>query len=190
MRKTLAYFLSIIILFTLGLVILHPSFLALADWLGPLLGSHIYTVFIFIYLLLARAGANEITWLSLNPGQSISLSYTIDPEKPGFYADTPAILAYTVNDIDASTASNTLQSIEKSPNPLSMLIDNYQVTTALLDMVSNGNGQILTLAISTVILLVALVDVFRFLRQRSNRDEQSLDELGSGLPLEESEDND
>jgi hypothetical protein len=136
------------------------------------------------------SGANEATWLSLNPGQSISLSYTLDPEKPGSYTDTPAILTYTIDDIDASTASNTLQSIEKSPNPISMLMDNYQATTALLDMASNGNGQILTLALSAVILLVALVDVFRFLRQRSKRDEQSLDELGSGLPLEESEDTD
>ena len=136
------------------------------------------------------SGANEATWLSLNPGQSISLSYTLDPEKPGSYTDTPAILTYTIDDIHASTSSNTLQSIEKSPNPISMLMDNYQATTALLDMASNGNGQILTLALSAVILLVAVVDVFRFLRQRSKRDEQSLDELGSGLPLEESENND
>lgn len=53
MRKTLAYFLSLLSLITLGLVVLHPSYRALADWFGPLLGSHIYTLFTLIYLLLA-----------------------------------------------------------------------------------------------------------------------------------------
>ncbi len=54
MRKTAAYFLSLIAIFTIGIMILDPSFRSLSDWLGPLLGSHIYTLFTLIYLLIAN----------------------------------------------------------------------------------------------------------------------------------------
>ncbi|MCW4012563.1 MAG: DUF11 domain-containing protein, partial [Candidatus Bathyarchaeota archaeon] len=68
MRKTLAYFLSLLTLITLGLVVLHPSYRALADWLGPSLGSHIYTLFTLIYLLLAdplRYPLVTVVWVFL-----------------------------------------------------------------------------------------------------------------------------
>ncbi len=70
MRKTLAYFASIIFLFYAGLSILHPSYEALAAWMGPLLGGHIYTFFtIFTLLVMDPLGNSAVglVWLLAGP---------------------------------------------------------------------------------------------------------------------------
>lgn len=54
MRKTAAYIFSIIFLFIAGLAILHPSYRAISDWLSPLTGGFIYTIFIVFTLLIAN----------------------------------------------------------------------------------------------------------------------------------------
>lgn len=53
MRKTAAYIISIIFLFSAGLAILHPSYHAIASWLSPLTGGFIYTILIVFTLLVA-----------------------------------------------------------------------------------------------------------------------------------------
>ena len=53
MRKTAAYIVSILFLFTSGIAILHPSYETLASWLSPLTGGYIYTLFMCFTLLLA-----------------------------------------------------------------------------------------------------------------------------------------
>ena len=50
MRKTAAYFASILFLFYAGLSLLQPIYEALAAWMGPLLGSHIYTILVIFTL--------------------------------------------------------------------------------------------------------------------------------------------
>jgi hypothetical protein len=65
MRKTLAYFTSIIFLLYAGLSILHSSFEALA-WMGPLLSSHIYIFFTIFTLLIMGPLSNTavgLVWL-------------------------------------------------------------------------------------------------------------------------------
>ena len=66
MRKTVAYFTSIIFLFYAGLSILNPSFEALAAWMGPLLSGHIYTFFTIFTLLIMDPLSNTavgLVWL-------------------------------------------------------------------------------------------------------------------------------
>jgi len=68
MRKTLAFFVSLFSLYVFGLATLHPIYRTLADWLGPVMGSHIYTFFTFIYLLLAdprRYPMVALVWIFL-----------------------------------------------------------------------------------------------------------------------------
>jgi len=51
LRKTLSYFLGMFIAFTLGYVFLDPSFLQIADWLGPLFGTPLLTALTVVFLL-------------------------------------------------------------------------------------------------------------------------------------------
>jgi hypothetical protein len=68
MRKTLAYFASIIFLFYARLSILHPSSEALA-WMGPLISGHIYTFFTIFTLFILDPLSNTsvgLVWLLAN----------------------------------------------------------------------------------------------------------------------------
>ena len=53
MRKTAAYIISLIFIFTAGLAILHPAYQAISAWLSPITGGFIYTIFIVFTLLIA-----------------------------------------------------------------------------------------------------------------------------------------
>ena len=52
MRKTAAFFLSLFLVLSLGYATLHPAYLLMTDWLGPMVGSSLLSVFTLIYLLL------------------------------------------------------------------------------------------------------------------------------------------
>ena len=52
MRKTAAFFLGLFLVLSLGYATLHPAYLLMSDWLGPILGSSLLSVFTLIYLLL------------------------------------------------------------------------------------------------------------------------------------------
>jgi hypothetical protein len=116
------------------------------------------------------SGANTASWMSLSPGGTVSLSYTVNTQKPGSYSDIPALLSYEIGEIQASTTSNILQSVDKSPNPASMLTDDYQAITTLLDTASEGTGRMLTMAIAGFVLLIATIDVFRLVRKPKTGD--------------------
>ncbi len=51
MRKTVALFIGVFLVFALGYATLHPSFLLLADWLCPVVGEPLLTVLTIVYLL-------------------------------------------------------------------------------------------------------------------------------------------
>jgi Translocon-associated protein beta (TRAPB) len=119
-----------------------------------------------------KSGSSETTWFTLAPGQSTSITYAIDATKPGTYTDVPAILTYNNGETEVSTPSNTLQELEKPPNSVSMLADNYHAITGVLDRVLNGNGQILTYIIAALVLIVAAWDVFKYFSARSKTGEQ------------------
>lgn len=50
-RKTAAFLIGVLLVFTLGYATLHPSFLLLADWLCPVVGEPLLTVLTIVYLL-------------------------------------------------------------------------------------------------------------------------------------------
>ncbi len=52
MRKTAAFFLGLFLVLTLGYATLHPAYVLMSDWLGPVLGSSLLSVFTIVYLLL------------------------------------------------------------------------------------------------------------------------------------------
>lgn len=50
-RKTTAFIICVFLVFTLGYATLHPSFLLLADWLGPVIGDPLLMALTISYLL-------------------------------------------------------------------------------------------------------------------------------------------
>jgi len=52
-RKIVAFVLSMVIVTTAGFAVVHPAFVYIANWLGPVLGSSLLTVFSVLYLILA-----------------------------------------------------------------------------------------------------------------------------------------
>ncbi|MFQ6053906.1 MAG: hypothetical protein ACE5OO_06755, partial [Candidatus Bathyarchaeia archaeon] len=51
LRKTLAYFLGVLLASTLGYQLLHPAFLRIADWLSPVFGTPLLTALMSAFLL-------------------------------------------------------------------------------------------------------------------------------------------
>jgi len=65
LRKTVAYFLGVLLAFTLGYVLLDPALLIIADWLGPMFGSSLLTLLATAFLLLGdplRFAALSALW--------------------------------------------------------------------------------------------------------------------------------
>ncbi len=52
MRKTAAFFLGLFLVLTLGYATLHPAYVLMSDWLGPVLGSSLLSSFTLVYLIL------------------------------------------------------------------------------------------------------------------------------------------
>ncbi len=136
-----------------------------------------------------ESGSGEATWFSLAPGQSTSITYTVDAMKPGTYTDIPAILTYKIGETEVTTSSNTLQRLEKSPNSVSMLADNYNAITGVLDRLLKGNGQILSYVILAIVALVVAIDVFKYVSGRSKTDERPGDVTDLPPPHVEPPDN-
>ena len=51
MRKIVAYLLCTLFILTAGFIVVHPTFLFIADWLGPVLGSSLLNVIVLVYML-------------------------------------------------------------------------------------------------------------------------------------------
>lgn len=116
------------------------------------------------------SGSNTATWNSLSPGETISLSYTVEPEKPGSYTDIPALLSYETGDIQLSAASNVIESIEIGTNPVSIMVNDYQAITNMLDRVSEGFGRIPTYLLAFLLVVIAALDVFKAVSKGSKSD--------------------
>ena len=134
-------------------------------------------------------GKGTAAWNSLSPGQSQSITYTVSTSNPGSYTDVPAVLYFKSNDFPSATASNINQNIEESPNPLYMLGDSYRALTDVLDLILEGKGDFLGYGIIGVVLLVAAIDIIKYLTGRSKRDEQPVAEEVPFVPPESPEDN-
>ncbi|HUS78049.1 MAG TPA: hypothetical protein VM050_05250 [Patescibacteria group bacterium] len=69
MRKTAAFALGVLLVLTLGYVVLHPSYMLVANWLGPVTGSSLLTVLTIIYLLMGdplKFVALAVLWASVS----------------------------------------------------------------------------------------------------------------------------
>ena len=135
------------------------------------------------------SGTPEATWSSLNPGETKTLSYTVELDYPGTYTDTPAVLHFTSNDFPSSAASNINPVIEKTPNPISMLGDCYSAITSVLDLVTNEKGDMLGLGILGFVVLIVIIDVIRYFSGRSKNDASPEEEQVPHTPPESPEDN-
>ena len=66
MRKIVAFSLGVFIAYTVGYMTLHPSFLMLNDWLGPVLGDNLLSALTIIYIILGspiRFASLGIMWI-------------------------------------------------------------------------------------------------------------------------------
>ncbi len=50
MRKIVAFVICSLLVLTMGFMFIHPSFLMVANWLGPVLGSSLLTALSMLYL--------------------------------------------------------------------------------------------------------------------------------------------
>lgn len=136
------------------------------------------------------SGTNTATWTRLGPGESVSLSYEMQYERPGVYTNMPAVLKYEENGETHTSVSNIPPVSAKNPNGITLLIDNYQATFDIIDMLT-GKGDLFALIPLAFIVLIAGIDVFKISRKRSKSDDQPLDEevFPSPSPPEEPPDN-
>ena len=118
-----------------------------------------------------ESGASEASWSRLSSGQSVSMTYVTAYENPGIYTDLPAMLHYTENDVLKAAASNTLSTSTNNPSPLVLLSDSYQATFDLIDMLT-GNGDLFRMIPLALIVLIAVVDIFKMNRNRSKPSEE------------------
>jgi len=68
MRKIVAFSLGVFIAYSVGYVTLHPSFLMLNDWLGPVLGDNFLSALTIIYIILGsplRFASLGIMWITV-----------------------------------------------------------------------------------------------------------------------------
>jgi len=66
MRKIVAFSLGVFIAYSVGYMTLHPSFLMLNDWLGPVLGDNLLSALTIIYIILGspiRFASLGIMWI-------------------------------------------------------------------------------------------------------------------------------
>jgi uncharacterized repeat protein (TIGR01451 family) len=135
------------------------------------------------------SGTWNTSWISLSPGQTKTHTYLLRTDNPGSYTDVPAVLYFTSNDFPSATASNINQGLEESPNPIAMLGDSYQSITSVLDLILDGKGYLLGYAIMGFVLLIALIDVIRYMTGRSKSDEPPAAVEPPFVPPESPEDN-
>ena len=68
MRKIVAFGLGVFIAYTVGYMTLHPSFLMLNDWLGPVVGDGLLSALTIIYIILGsplRFASLGVMWISV-----------------------------------------------------------------------------------------------------------------------------
>jgi len=104
------------------------------------------------------------TWNRIEPGETRTHTYNLNIKNPGIYTDVPATLTYNINGTTQSVCSNTIQSYNKQINPTTMIKDNYKGLMSLTDKITNNKGYLLNFMIITYILIVAGLDVFKYLK--------------------------
>ena len=78
--------------------------------------------------------------------------------------------------LPSATASNILETRTKSPNGFSLLADTYGAIKAFGDLAFEGRGNLFDVALIGFVSLIALIDVFRYVRGRSKSEPEASEE--------------
>ncbi len=130
------------------------------------------------------SGTNLASWSRLDPGESVSITYDTVLSSPGVYTEIPALMTWDGEVLPSATASNILETRSKAPNGFSLLADTYGSIKALGDMILNGRGYLLDTALIGFVLLIALIDVIRYVRGRSKPEPEAPEEPSLPEPPE------
>jgi hypothetical protein len=108
-------------------------------------------------------GSTSGQWSRIGPGESKSISYSVEIGDSGVYSLTPAQIEYNNEDVEFSDASRGLETRVKRPSTLSLgvgsLVSTGEAASRLLDNVVGGSGGTLaTGAIAVVALVLAFLE--------------------------------
>jgi hypothetical protein len=123
------------------------------------------------YSLSARltSGTTSEHWGEIGPGESRSISYTMELSQGGVYSLSPAYITYTSEEKSFSESSDWLQVSVAQPSALALGMGSIfkmgGTLTELLDMATGGNGSTLLMASTAVIVLILAVLEFRNFRR-------------------------
>jgi hypothetical protein len=123
------------------------------------------------YSLSARltSGTTSEHWGEIGPGESRSISYTMELSQGGVYSLSPAYITYTSEEKSFSESSDWLQVSVAQPSALALgmasIFKMGGTLTELLDMATGGNGSTLLMASTAVIVLILAVLEFRNFRR-------------------------
>jgi hypothetical protein len=123
------------------------------------------------YSLGARltSGTTSGQWSEISPGQSRTISYTMELGQSGIYSLSPANITYTHEEKKFSEASDWLEVSVDHPSAIAMgigsIINMGKTLAEVLDMVMGGNGGIILMASTAVVILILAVIEFRNLRK-------------------------
>ena len=123
-----------------------------------------------------ESGTNQASQNRLSPGESVSITYSTLVSSPGVYTEIPALMTWDGEVLPSATASNILETLTKSPNGFSLLADTYGAMKAFGDLAFDGRGNLFDVALIGFVSLIALIDVFRYIRGRSKSEPEAPEE--------------
>lgn len=129
-----------------------------------------------------ESGTNVASWGRIEPGESVSIIYTTIFSNPGVYTELPALMTWDGEVMLSVAASNILETRSKAPNASSMLANTYGVIKEIGDLVLDGKGNMLDTVLIGFILLIAIIDVFRYVRGRSKPEPEAPEEPSAPEP--------
>jgi hypothetical protein len=113
------------------------------------------------------SGSTSEHWNEIGPGQSRSMSYTVELGLGGAYSLSPANVTYTHEELGFSYSSEWAEVSVAQPSALAMgigsIFNTGETLAKILDMATGGNGgTILMGATAIVILILAVLEFLNF----------------------------
>jgi hypothetical protein len=113
------------------------------------------------------SGSTSEHWSEIGPGQSRSMSYTVELGQGGAYSLSPANVTYTHEELGFSDSSDWAEVSVSQPSALTMgigsILNTGETLAEILDMATGGNGgTILMGATAIVVLILAVLEFLNF----------------------------
>jgi len=113
------------------------------------------------------SGTTSEHWSEIGPGQSRSMSYTVELGQGGVYSLYPANVAYTHEEVGFSETSDWAEVSVAQPSALAMgigsIFNTGETLAEILDMATGGNGgTVLMGATAIVVLILAALEFLNF----------------------------